>query len=426
MKKLKIGAFAGGVFMFLGIENGMADEIKKTAIQIATQALKTNTATIDQREYLLAGYKQFRNLWIRDLSMSTSGALAVGMEKPIRDSLEAIFTFQREDGLLPRLIDNKDGQIRAVLGVAGIRQSFKAPLKAWYESENKITTIDGNVTVPWAASNYIAKTNDLQFAKRWFSSMEKSIQYLEKNHLEGGLISKQQGFADWEDSVNRNGRVAFTNLFYVLALRGAARWADAIHSTDKVAYYQQKADAQAIRFREYFWDSNKKVLRNFDGDDRYTADANLLAITEKVLPAKEAREAYDSLKSTPLWGPIPGRPTWPNYTNDMKSIFVKSIGLGGYHDRLYWIWLSSLGARAAATVGDCKEYQRIMQYLEFQIVKNGQVHEVYRFKESPDRLKPFKNAIYHAEAPFTWSSAMFLEAEFDQCKPGWRGAFERG
>jgi len=402
--------------MVLGIESVSADEIRNSAIQIATQALKTNTAQIDHQHYLLAGYKQFRNLWVRDLSMSTSGALAVGLEKPVHDSLEAIFTFQRADGLLPRLIDNKDGQIRAVLGVAGIRQPFQAPLKAWYESENKITTIDGNLTVPWAASNYIAKTGDLQFAHRWFTAMEKSIQYLERNHLEGGLISKQQGFADWEDSVNRNGRVAFTNLFYVLALRGAARWAEAIHRSDKFAEYQQKADAQAIRFKEYFWDSNKKVLRNFDGDDRYTADANLLAITQKVLPEKEAREAYDALRNSPLWGPIPGRPTWPNYTNDMKSIFVKSIGLGGYHDRLHWIWLSALGAKAAAAVGDFKEYQRIMHALELQIVKFGQVHEVYRFKERSKQLTPFKNAIYRAEVPFTWSSAMFLEAEFEQCR----------
>jgi hypothetical protein len=417
MNLSRLCAFWGGMMMLLGVENGSADEIRKTAIQFATQTLITNTASIEDQQYLLAGYKQFRNLWIRDLSMSTSGALSVGMEKPIRDSLAAIFSFQREDGLLPRLIDNKDGQIRAVLGVAGIRQSFKAPLKGWYESENKITTIDGNVTAPWAASKYLLKTGDLQFAHRWFSAMEKSLQYLEKNNLEGGLISKQQGFADWEDSVDRKGRVAFTNLFYVLALRGAAQWSSMINKPDRAVYYQQKADAQAIRFREYFWDSKRKILRNFDGDDRLTADANLLAITEKILSPEESRDTYESLRKTPLWAPIPGRPTWPNYTSNMKSIFVKSIGLGGYHDRLYWIWLSSLGARAAAAVGDCKEYQRIMQYLELQIVKFGQVHEVYRFKEKINRLSPFKNAIYRAEVPFTWSSAMFLEAEFEQCRP---------
>lgn len=411
-----IGLVLGISFFALKLKISNANENKKSAIQIAIQALKTNTASVNGHEYLLAGNKQFHNLWVRDLSMSVSGALAVGLVKPVRDSLEAIFSFQRDDGLLPRLIDHQDGQLRAVLGVVGIRQSFKEPLKAWFESENRITTIDGNLTVIWAASKYISKTSDLRFAHQWFSSMESAIQFIENNYLEDGLVSKQQGFADWEDSVNRNGRVALTNLFYVLALRGASEWAMAIRKVDRANDYQQKAEAQAVRFMDYFWDPKKKVLRNFDGDDRFTADANLLAITEKVLPIKEAREAYESLKSTPLWQPIPGRPTWPNYTNKMKSIFVKSIGLGGYHDRLYWIWISSLGAIAAASLEDCNEYKRIIQVLENLMVSDEQVHEVYKFDERQRQLNPFKNFIYHAEAPFTWSSAMYLEAKSVRCQ----------
>jgi hypothetical protein len=79
-----------------------------------------------------------------------------------------------------------------------------------------------------------------------------------------------------------------------------------------------------------------------------------------------------------------------------------------------WLWITALAARAERAVGNCAGYHAIMDQLSALIARRGAIEEVYDLKRN-GTLKPVRRLFYHAENPFTWSSAMYLEAANEGC-----------
>lgn len=385
-------------------------DVRADAWGIAVQNLFFNTAELDSgRRYLLAGSNQYRTLWARDFSTSVPGALIGGAQLAVKDSLERLFKFQRPDGVIPRTIDNVSITERVGLGLAGMPPEFKEPLKPWFETEYKVVTIDASILVPWAASHYVKKTRDLTFARRHLAQAEKALGYIEANHLVEGLVDKQPPFSDWADSIRREGKVAPTNVYYILALKGLANWSRLLKLEDKAKTYEARATAATQRFNEHFWLEDKKHILNFDGNSVIAADANLLPIVHGIVSVERARQILDTLRKTPLWSPMPGRAAWPDYDSSLKGSNLKWAGIPDYFDGMHWIWITTLAARAEAAVGNHDAALKLMHQLAQRISADGAIHEVYT-PDSKGRLKPVRRAIYKAEEPFTWSSAMYLEA----------------
>jgi glycogen debranching enzyme len=391
------------------------DKIER-AKKIAEKSVRSNIVSVEdssdpsgEKKYLLAGANQYRTLWARDLSMSVAGALYIGEFKAVRDSLEAFFKLQREDGLFPRVVDHWNIYLRVISGVMGKALSYRHPLQGWFETENRVISIDGNLMIPWAASEYVKKTQDEEFARKWFPAVQLSLNYIEKSFGVQGLIGKQPPFADWADSVRRIGRVAFTNEFFILALRGASEWADFLNKSDQAELYWSRSDEVAAAFLRFFWNPEKKCLRNFESDDHLSADANLMAVANRILPHSLAIEVMENLRKTPLWMPMPGRPTWPDYPASMKSWAVKRVNLSGYHDSIYWLWITALAASAEMEVGNLHGYHKILTLLSSQITSDGAIHEVYDLSKDGRHLTPLRRTFYQAEVPFTWSAAFFLQ-----------------
>lgn len=387
---------------------------RQDALAIATTGLGQNVATVDGKKLLLAGGHQFHDLWVRDFAMSVGGLLAISREDVVRDSLELIFSLQREDGLLPRVIDNQDITSRTILGSAfGFVQEFTAPLKGWFDTENKIIVIDGNAAIPWAASRYVKATRDLDFARKWFPAMEKSLAFLEAKYLADGLIANQPAYSDWEDSVNRHGKVALTNEFYLLALQGAADWAALLGQRDRSNAYKAQEIQVAAAFLKQFWDPVQKRILNFEGDARWTADANFLAVAYQLVPGDTARDILSHWPAA-IWAPLP-RTTWPDYADADKDRIVKLVGIADYHDGLYWLWLGAIAAMAERTAGDCTAYNRLLDTMAARISADQALYEVYELDADGTTLNPVDRVLYRAEQPFSWSSALLIEAEKGGC-----------
>ena len=407
------------VASFALIHAAFADDLSNVtlrAVKIAKAGLLRNTASVPDvagqapnREFLLAGAHQYHSLWAWDFSFASMGALKAGQFQTVHDSLEIYFSSQRADGVLPRVIDNKSITMRMIMGTIGLIQKFTNPLKASFETENKVLSPIPNAILPWAASRYILYTQDRAFAVKWFDTAEKAIGWLESNMLVDGLIGKQPPYSDWEDSVQRTGKVAFTNEIYALALRGLSDWAAFLGDHEKEIYYLAKYSSFMEKFRAFFWMPERNAIRNFEGDDHLTADANLIAVAYHLVSDEDSIAIMKTLRASPLWQPMPGRPTWPNYVSSMKSLLPKFTGMGGYHDKIYWLWLTSLAVMAERSVGNIEGANQILEKLSHQITSNGVVHEVFDLKRG-GYLKPSRRLLYYSEHPFTWSSGMFLES----------------
>lgn len=394
-------------------------DLNHSAWKILEKDLRSNIISIqdprdrnNEKHYLLAGSKQYRTLWARDLSMSVIGVLSLGEQKAIRDSLSIFFEFQRSDGLLPRVVDYWNIYARVISGILGKPLAFRGKVRGWFVTENKVIAIDGNLILPWAASEYVKRTRDLEFAEKWFPNLERALTFVEKNFMEDGLIGKQPPFSDWADSVRRKGRVAFTNEFYILALQGAGEWAQILNLNQAPDYYFSKAKKVCQKFLEFFWDPKKKRLKNFENDDHFSAEANYLGIAAGILTEAQSYDVMEEIKKTPLWQPIAGRPAWPNYDPQLKSRTIKIVQLENYHDSTFWLWITALAACAELKLNHWESYLRIMNFLSEQIRTDQTIYEVYEPPKVPSSklLIPLKRLLYHSEAPFTWSASMILQA----------------
>ncbi|MCC7441471.1 MAG: hypothetical protein IT285_07550 [Bdellovibrionales bacterium] len=392
------------------------------AWSLAVSALQHNVVPVDgpegteNLEIVLAGAHQFRTSWSWDFAFASEGLLGIGRERAVRDTLASFFERRRADGLLPRVLDSLPIELRVVLGLTRIARGFKGPLKPWYVSENKAVSPIPNLTLVAAASRYVQASHDAAFARRWYPVARSAVAFVEREWGEDGIIARQQPFSDWEDSVRREGRVAFTNLLYVRALQAIGEWAAYLGEAEQARQDALAAEFTLGRVLEVFWDESRGVLRNYVGDDtRLTADANLFAVANRMLTGARAGRAMGVLRASPLWLPMPGRPTWPEYPGSMKSFFVTIGGMRDYHDRLYWPWITALAARAERALGNCADYERIMAQLDRLFVEHDEVGEVYRLT-ARGGLAPVKRLLYRSEAPFTWASGMYIEAAADGCR----------
>lgn len=398
---------------------------------LAASALQANLTDFwhNGRKYqlLLTGGNQFKCLWARDFSFAVGGALALGLDQAVHDSLDLFFSLQREDGLLPRLIDgsNMGFKTRFALSYLGFTPGLEGPAAPNFISEHGVITVDGNVLLPWAASLYLKKSKNMDAARLWWPHALRAVAFLETHHLVDGLIGKQPKYSDWADSIARTGMVSFVNCWYVICLRALAEWATWINDP-RASELSEKAEVASSRFRQFFWDPSAKRIRNFETDDRLVMDANLLAIIHQLVKPDECEAILSTLRSSPLWHPIPGRVTHPAYPRNLKSWTTRTVGLGDYHDQLYWIWLAAHAGRAESAAGNVQQAQDILDQLAKLIVQWNGIHEVYELVAQVDStsksggnrgvtdnstpaLRPVKRLFYRAEVPFTWSAGTYLE-----------------
>ncbi len=389
--------------------------IRERALAIAAVGLQNNIAKADGKEYILAGAHQFYSLWARDFAMSVSGALDLGRHKAVKDSLEILLGRQRADGVIPRQVDNVDHVTRFFFGLIGLVIEFVPPFEASFLTENKVVAIDGNAAVPWAAGLYISRTGDLEFAARWWRAAVKAIDFIERKHLQDGIVSDQPKFADWADSIARHGRVSMTQELYILALRSLSEWAGLLGKEDETIRYAEKAAAAQDAFNRNYWVEDRAMILNFEGSTHLSADTNLLAVTHQLVNPDRARRILDTMRVSPLWSPMPGRATYPDYPSSWKSPFVKLSGMGDYHDRLYWLWLTALSAQAERRIGHEAGCNRILDQLSEVLIRHKTVYEVYNLKDN--KLSPVSRLLYKSEKPFSWSSGMIVHALAEGCTP---------
>jgi len=418
------------IFLFFSIDTtsaSLSDEQTKLRYRgeawgIAVQNLFFNSIPVDdpsaptgERFCLLAGGTHYRTLWARDFATAVPGALVGGFRQQVSDTLEVLFQYQRSDGLFPRTVDNIPIERRVILGLLGTTLPYEQPLKGWYLTEYNSITIDQNVLVPWAAGEYVAVIKDREFAKRYFAAAEKALAFVEKDYVEDNLITKQPRFSDWQDSIARIGRVALINIYYKLALDRMSGWAKFLKDDKKAAQYAERAEKVKAAFEAYFWWPERKIIRNFEGNDTIAADANLMAVVHRMVSTDKAVQIMATLRASPLWKPMPGRATYPEYDDKLKGRNLKLAGISDYFDKMHWVWITALGARAERALGNCDQYHTIIDWVSKRIANDGDIYEVYDLLKDGETLKPVNRPLYHSEHPFSWSSGMYLEATAIGC-----------
>jgi hypothetical protein len=144
------------------------------------------------------------------------------------------------------------------------------------------------------------------------SMLEAYARVISNGLMRTPLDPRYWNFYDWADglagviggtdpSLPQSDRLdAPLNLFYCLALRSAAKLADACGSPDRANEYHSRADAVANLFHDAFWDPDEGVYLTYTGPGapkHYAELVQSLAILAGACPSDVERALRDRLTS---------------------------------------------------------------------------------------------------------------------------------
>jgi glycogen debranching enzyme len=386
-------------------------------LSTATASLKANIETVGDVRYMTAGRHQFRSLWSRDFCYSSRALLEIGEASVVRDQLSLYLKFRRDtDALIPRTLDSIPAQMRVVrqvfsrfLGEPNI--PIRPDLKAEYLSENGTAAIDSNILIILTALSYVEATQDFDWWKANESALVEVFRYYDK-HKDGPLIT-QPPYSDWQDSVRRDGKAFLTNLIYWAVLKELVGFPSFAVTQDQVDSVRDAIDAT-------FYDSSTGLYRTMDSGPQVSLEGILLAIDLGFVQGDDATSLFESLQKYPLWtgkpgGPgVPGFVTYPDYPASQISWTSRFVGLGHYHDEIYWSWLLGLSLKTAHRFGDNEAESNLLDALERVTTRDGAVAEIF----FPDQeLTLWSSSWLTAEKPFSWGSAFIIDALVSPDRP---------
>ena len=373
---------------------------------IAEASLRANIIRLESGHFLAAGQNQFRTLWTRDFCHASRGLFVLGEQQVVRDHLTRLLQAVRADGLVPRVLDNRLVQWRVAYQT--VRRALPAlpemrlrePLKAQYTDEHGSHAIDSNLLVILTA----LELRKYEGGDAWWLEHEtalKKVWHWYDDKFRGDFIF-QSAFADWQDSVRREGATFLTNFFYLIAgLR-----------LQKLGWEIGRDLTQlSTRLRATFFDESQGVFRTLAEGDAVSLEGNLLAIeAEEFLQENEKQALWQSLLKHPLAtldGGHLGRCAYPAWPSQVIAWHVRLAKLDRYHSGLAWSWLVGLALKVAHLRNDRDMVERMRTKIYAMLLRDGEVVELY---DPEDLWQPWGSWLIDSERPFSWGAGYLLEA----------------
>ncbi len=367
----------------------------------AEDSLLANVVPLGERFGVTAGVNQFRSLWTRDFCFAARGLLRVGRADVVADHLQLLLDHRRADGLLPRTLDSSDAKLRVAWASARRYLPFlpapalTAALVPEYLDQHAQETVDG------AALSVLAADALRSERPTWWSerlgAFDEALDHTRRRARSGLVV--QPPFSDWQDSVKRQGVTFYTNLLV---------WAAEVALAGEEG---QELRALRGRIEDAFRRPGDVLYRSLAGREFVSLDGNLLAIELGFLPpeGERAQEVWAALVRSPFWtrDGVPGFNTFPSYPVSWRNPGVILAGLGHYHDRIRWSWLTALAAKVAVRMNDLARAREALEHLASCAERDGAIAEIYTAR--PPHL-PWSSLTYRSEAPFAWGSGITLDA----------------
>lgn len=385
--------------------------VEDNALFIATENLRSaierrrlrNNKT---RQILHAGYRNFRESWARDFGFAAFGLLALKEYRVVKDTLEAFLDHQTREGQLPVKLHSIDAPTRFMHSLFEREQPTEIPLRPKYLSAHGAPSLDGQALLVIAAINYSREANDSQFIRSRWDSLVNAVAWIEKSAKDPkGELLIQGPFADWADSIDRRGRVLYTNVLYWQALQEMVEGSVRLGFTDSASLYIQKAERVADAIRETLWRPSLGYFAASDALDHLTSSGNLLAAAWGLASAVQADSILDALTNADMSRPVPTKVAYPPYPMHLVALENRLAGVANYHTDAAWLWIGAWHVIAQAHAGRLDQSREILSRMAQVIVQDQQIHEVY----APNG-KPLSNFWYKSESPLTWNAGMIVYA----------------
>jgi glycogen debranching enzyme len=389
---------------------GDDEKLEDLALEIASDNLrggleKRLLPSGETKTVLVAGMRNFREPWARDFGFASRGLMVLEEAQAVRECLDVFLQFQKADGQFPVKIHSTTVPHRYLHSLFQREQPVSAPIRPKYYSGHRTLSLDGNALIITAALNYARTAGDREFIHTHWKRLIQGTTWLEKHaSLPDGLLH-QGPYSDWADSINRQGRVLYTNVLY---------WKAAADMADAAVQYEKREDQQRLRAKaellkesinEHFWRSDLGYFVTSSLFSNLSSSGNLMAIAWGLADEEQAKSILKAMEQYGMADPVPTKPVHRPYPLRYVALENRLGGIGHYHTEAAWLWLGAWHVIALAKTGRMDEAQELLDRMSNVIVRDGQVHEVYGTDG-----KFLSTRLYTSEAPLTWSAGMFVYA----------------
>jgi glycogen debranching enzyme len=369
------------------------------ALAIATKNLRSCYG----EEGIYAGLHHFKDYWARDSFFASLGALSLKDHSIVKKNLSLFLSNTSYLYQLPLRIGRSDFGI--ALTLFGIDLKEKKEPRYHFFSKGFVP-VDQNSLFIITFHEYIKKTVDLKFLSENIEVIEKIMDWNFLKDKDNDLLIEENGFCSWADSINKQGKVLYSNVCHAHALLCLSELFKILKDKTRSEKYRRLHIEVKKRINELFW-SGEHYIDWIDGDkinNYFSTDGNILSIIWDVADKIKAKHIEEYSQVFDLHD-VPSQVVHPNYPKRLVSTQVKLIWLSDYHNGVSWLFLGALSALAKNKIGLRKEALVILEKMADTIIKHGGVYEIYEKTGNPvNRL------FYKSEVPFAWSSGLFAYA----------------
>jgi GH15 family glucan-1,4-alpha-glucosidase len=386
------------------------DTEETRALFIATENLRSGIAERrlnngDRKQILHAGYRNFRESWARDFGFAVYGLLALQEIQTIRDTLEAFFWYQRPDGQLPVKLQSLRVFNRFLHSLLGREQPLTGEITQKYHTGHRTVSLDGQALLVVAACEYALQTEAHDFARQNWEKLRLSIQWLQQYRPPGSPLLHQAAYADWADSVARQGAVFYTNMVYWKALHQMSQISLTLDEQTNTQQYLQTAAEVKQALIDQFWHAQLGYFKTSLELDNLSSAGNLLAVAWELVAAEKANSILEALQTFQMAFPVPTQASFPAYPKSLIALENRLGGLGNYHTVGAWLWIGAWHIIALCQLGREQEALQLLSRTARVITRDQQINEVYGLDG-----QPLATIWYTSEAPLTWNAAMLVYA----------------
>lgn len=348
-----------------------------------------------------AGVHHFVDLWARDSLFACLGD-SEGVET--KKTINTFLKHQRKDGLIPYRIRRSSLSIKKYFGKP---EMLKIPVADFRSFQSGFTVYDGGITTILIFSEYVNRFNDVDFLESELLNIQKAIAFYRKRFKDG--LIWEGPLCEWADAVLKFGNVAYTNIIYVASIKrfieilelNKGILGDEISSyiIELKDFYEKLRDRLFTRLWNgtYFSDWYDYKRHNYFG-----VHHNMLAILFGLTTDEQSRTILEKVSKECL-DEVGVRSNFPKYPKRRIPIQNFLVGVGDYHNGIYWIqpWILYIAALKKFNMDTQAKEQ--LGKLETIIKRDGIVYENYDYD-----WKYTNRKFYRSEGPFAWNSGLIV------------------
>lgn len=363
-----------------------------------------------KEEGILASQVNFSDFWARDTFWACLGLIKSGEDlDKVKSSLELFLKYQKSNGKIPRKICLDYNALKYL----GIKIKRKNPRPIYTSPIKSFFSMDDNLLLVIAFCEYVEKTKNEKFVKKYFSQIENSLKFYQNRKLIKENLLYEIGLGNWMDTVFKKGFVLYTNCLWYEAVKKFEQMT--ISFNRNVIGSLPKAEEILCQMQKIFWIKREKffsdsVSSELKQQKYFDMAGNVLAVLFEIASGEQVGIILDKIednhKKECKKGEVFFHPTvFPRYPFWKINPVTFLFGIQNYQNGNCWSWIEMLLIIANVKHGRFGYAQGSLENISEVIIKNGHIYETY-FLDG----RPFDHLLWKSAVPFAWSAGLFLWA----------------